>query len=98
GRKLAIREQFIAGRITAIETQLRGLETDAEQRIAVLRPQIELAKQDVTRIEQQVEVGVRASVDVAQANLRRLELETELARAQIDLALIQKRLAEHRRR
>jgi len=37
-------------------------------------------------------------VDVAQANLRRLELETELARTQIDLALIQKRLAEHRKR
>jgi len=98
GRKLAIREQFLAGRISAIEAQLRGVETDSEQRVAVLRPQIELAKQEVTRIEQQVQVGVKSPVDVAQATLRRLELETELARAQIDLALIQKRLAEHRKR
>jgi hypothetical protein len=36
-------------------------------------------------------------VDVAVATLRRLELETELIRAEIDLALIRKRLAEHRK-
>jgi hypothetical protein len=96
-RKEAIRGQFLAGRFDAIEAHLRGLEAASEQRIATLRLHLEQARRAVTDAEQRVEVGVMAAVDVAEANLRRLEFETELTRADIDLALIRKRLAEHRK-
>lgn len=96
-RKTRIREQFLAGLISAVEADLRGLEAEAEQRIKALGPKLELARQDVARLERRVEVGLSASVDVAEANLHRLELETELSRAELDLALIRKRIQEHRR-
>jgi outer membrane protein TolC len=95
-RKIAIREQFLGGLITAVEADLRGLEAEAEQRIKALSPKIELARREVARLEQRVEVGLSAPVDVAEANLHRLELETELSRAELDLALIRKRIQEHR--
>jgi hypothetical protein len=37
-------------------------------------------------------------VAAAEANLRRLELETELSRTEFDLALIRQRIAQHRKR
>jgi hypothetical protein len=96
-RKIRIREQFLTGLISGVEADLRGLEAEAEQRITALGPKLELARQDVARLERRVEVGLAAPVDVAEANLHRLELETELSRAELDLALIRKRIQEHRR-
>ena len=95
-RKIAIRERFLGGLITAVEADLRGLEAEAEQRIKALGPKVELARQEVARLEQRVQVGLSAQVDVAEANLHCLELETELSRAELDLALIRKRIQERR--
>lgn len=97
-RKIDLRRQFLAGRVDAVEVDLRVLEVDAEKLAKILTQKIALAKQEVARLEQQIEVGLAAPVDVAEANLRRLELETELSRTDLDLALIRQRIAQHRKR
>jgi outer membrane protein TolC len=97
-QKLAIRQQFLAGKIDATETELRTLEADAQQRTAALAPQIALAAKEVVRLEQRVEVGVSRLVDVAEAKLHRNQLEMELSKAELDLAMIRLRLEQYRGR
>ncbi len=97
-RKQAIRQQFVSGRIQAVETELLALEVEAELRTTSLGPQIALAAKEVQRLAQRAEAGVSSLVEVAEAKLRRMELETELSKAELDLALIRRRLAEHRGR
>jgi outer membrane protein TolC len=95
-RKLDIRQQFLAGKMDAVETQLRVLEIEAEQKVKALAPKIELAKQEVTRVNERVQVGLAQAIDAARATLQRLELERELSQAELDLAVIRQRIAEHR--
>lgn len=97
-RKLDLRQQFEAGRMDAIEVDLRVLEVDAGKLAKILAQKIALAKQEAARLARQVDVGVAAPVDAAEANVRRLELETELSRTELDLALIRQRIAQHRKR
>ena len=95
--KIRIRERFLAGLMDAVEADLRGLEAEAAQRIKTLGPKVELARQEVGRLEQRRQLGLSASVDVAEATVHRLELETELSKAELDLVVIRKRIQEHRR-
>ncbi len=95
--KVLIRERFLAGLLDVVEADLRGLEAEAAQRIKTLGPEVELARQEVERLEQRRYLGLSASVDVAEATFRRLELETELSKAELDLVVIRKRIQEHRR-
>lgn len=97
-RQITIRQQYLAGRIDAVEAQLRGLDSEAEYKIASLRPEVALAVKEVARLTQRVEVGTAQSVDLAEAKLRKLELETALSKAELDLALIRRRLDQHRKR
>jgi outer membrane protein TolC len=97
-RKLAIRQQFVSGRIAAAGIELRVLEVEAEQRSAALVPQIAMAVREEARIAQRVDAGVSRTVDLAEAKLRRMQLEMELTKAELDLAQIRRRLAEYRGR
>lgn len=95
-RKLDIRQQFLSGKVDVVETELRVLEAEAEQVTKTLAPKIKLAQQEVARLNERIEVGLAAPVDLAEATVRRLELETALGKAQLDLALIRRRLGLHR--
>jgi len=97
-RKLAIRQQFLSGRIDAVETELRALEVEAQQRANSLAPQIALAIAHEARLVKRAEGGVSQSVEVVEAKLRRLALEEALGMAELDLAQIRRRLAEYRKR
>lgn len=97
-RSLAIRQSFLAGKIDAVEAQLRGLESDAQHKTSSLTPEIELAAKEVERLTRRVEAGTAQSVDLAEAKLRKLELETALSKAELDLALIRRRLDQHRKK
>lgn len=93
-RRIAIRAAFLAGRQSGVVTDLRGMEVAAEQMVKGLRPKVVQARKDVERLEQRAKVGVVAAVDVAEARVKQLELETELSKAELDLALVQRRLRE----
>jgi hypothetical protein len=93
-RKLDIRRQFVAGQITAAQADLRVLESAAEHRLRALEPKIAVARTKVAAEESRFNVGLTTRVEVAAARLRLSELESELAKAQLDLALIRKKINE----
>ena len=93
-QKIDVRRRFVAGLLTAAQTDLRVLELEAEQRVRALQPKLELAKQQLKEIMARVEIGTMAPVDAAQVRLRIAEIEADLAKAQLDLAMIKKRLEE----
>lgn len=95
-RRIEIRKLYLSGRIDATVSELRSLEVEAEQQVSALTPKVALAREQVQRLTERSKVGVVSSVEVAEAELRRLELETELSKAQLDLTVIRQRLAKHR--
>jgi hypothetical protein len=93
-RKLQIRRQFVSGQLTATQADLRVIEGEAEQRVKALEPRIALARKHVADAERRFQVGVATHVDLAEARLRLSTLEADLAKAQLDLALIRKKVQE----
>jgi hypothetical protein len=92
-RKLAIRQRFVKGEIDAVQTDLRVLEAEAEHRIKVLKPKIDLAQQQVEQTAKRVAVGAAQSIDLAEVRLRLQQLEVDLAKVQLDLEIVRKRLS-----
>jgi outer membrane protein TolC len=95
-QKLDIRQKFLTGALDAIETDLRGLEVEATQRRAALAPQVELAREDERQTTAKVRAGLAQQIDALQATTRRLQLEVELTDADMQLALVQQKIAQHR--
>jgi hypothetical protein len=95
-RKNDIRQKFLSGGVDAVETELRVLEAEAEQRQKTLAPKVELARREVDRVAQRVAVGTSASIELAQARLHKLQLETDLSKAELDLALVRRQIDQHR--
>ena len=95
-RKLDIRQKFVKGEIDAVETELRVQESDAEQRRRTLAPQIDAARKAAEDAAKRFDVGVAPQIDVARARLYVQELETELAKAELDLALVRRQLDQRR--
>jgi hypothetical protein len=93
-RKLGVRREFVSGTINGAQADLRVLEGDAEQRLKTLEPRIALARLLVAATEQRFNVGLVTRVDVAEARLKLSELEAERAKAQLDLALLRKKIEE----
>ena len=62
----------------------------------MLTPKINMARKESQLIAAKVEVGVARQVELAEASLRRLELETALSKADLDLALIRAQILRHR--
>ena len=93
-RKLEIRREFTAGRVTAPQADLRVIESEAEQRVKALEPRIALARTHIAAAQRRFDVGVTNHVELAEAKLRLSVLESELAKAQLDLALIRKKIQE----
>jgi outer membrane protein TolC len=94
--KLEIRQNFVSNKADAVETELRVLESDANQRQKMLSPKVALARKQLDRAKVNVQLGTAQRVDFAEASLRLQELEAEIAKADLDLALIRRRLAQHR--
>ena len=95
-RKLAIRQAFLRGQADAVETDLRVLEAEADQLKKTLMPKLDLITREMSRIRARVEVGTAQRVELDEATIRRLELETQLRKAELDLMLLQKRIQQYR--
>jgi len=94
GRKIEIRRRFLRGEIARVEAELRVLESVAETQHRSLLPKVELAKRRVEDINAKVNVGLAQRVDLAEVTLQLRSLETDLAKAALDLALIRRRLQQ----
>jgi len=95
-KKLDIRQRFLKGDSDALETELRAQESDGEQRRKMAGAQIELARKEVENMTARFNVGTAPAVDLAKAKLRLQELETDLAKAELDLALVRKQLDQRK--
>jgi outer membrane protein TolC len=96
GRKLDLRQRFLKGDIDAVETELRAQESEAEQRRRMTEAQIDLARKEFERMTKRVEVGTAPTIDLAKARLRLQELETDRAKAELDLALVRRQLDQRK--
>ena len=91
-RKIAARREFLAGRLDGPTVQLHGVEIEMQQRIKALQPQVEQSVAETLRVAKQVEVGLLPPKASVEAKLRQLELETELSKAELELALVRERI------
>jgi hypothetical protein len=94
--RLDIRQQFLKREIDAALAGLRVLESDAEQRRQALVPRIALARKTVQDLTIRVDVGTAQRVELAEAQLRFRELELESSKVDVDLAVIQRQIAQRR--
>jgi len=93
-QRLELRKRFLNKELDANQAELRALELEAEQRRLALMPQLEMAKKKVNRLTAMVQTGLADSVEQTKANLTLLNLQGELMKADLDLALIRKRLKD----
>jgi hypothetical protein len=97
-KKLDIRQQFLKGEFDAGMADLRMIESETEQRRKALVPKIELAKKAVVSLDAKVQVGMAPGVERTEAQVRVMELELELSKLDIDLAVVRKQIAHRRGR
>jgi outer membrane protein TolC len=92
--KIQVRGRFLKREIDAAVADLRVLEIEAEQRRDGLMPRLAVARRVVQLTQSKVDTGVAQNVELRVAQLRLLELELELTKANLDLALIQRQIAQ----
>ena len=90
--KLAIRQRFLTGSVDAQQAALQAIEADAIQRRTTLAPKLQIAQQKLQRAELLAAQGLMGSVDIAQARLDVEEVQADLAKADLDLALVRRQL------
>jgi outer membrane protein TolC len=93
-KKVGIRQRFLKREMEAAVADLRVLEIEAEQRRQTLDPRIDLARQTVKDLETKVQAGTADRVELMRSQLQLLEIELEIARVNVDLANIQRQIAQ----
>ena len=95
-KKLEIRQLFLSRKVDSPEAELRVLEAEAEQRQQTLTPKVKLAREELEAVKRRVQAGIEQHVSMAEAALRLQKLETDLAKAELDLALARRQLEQQR--
>jgi outer membrane protein TolC len=91
-RRIEIRQRFIAHAIDATQAGLRVLEAEAQQTLRALQAKIEFARASADMVAKKVNVGAAQQVELFQAQLHLQELQADIAKAQLELALVLKQL------
>jgi outer membrane protein TolC len=95
-RQIDVRRRFIKGEYNAALADLQLMLAQTEQKRAALTSQLDLAKRDASRVKTLYEKGLVTQIEVAKAQLRVLELTTELSRVDVELSLIQEQIKQRR--
>ena len=93
-QKIAIRQTFLSGGIVATAADLRVLEADTDQRRAALARRIDFARRHMNDLKARVEIGTLSPLEVAETEVRLMELQLALKKAEYDLALIRQKLGK----
>ena len=93
-QRLRIRQTFLSGAISAATADLRVIEAETDQRRAALARRIDVSRRQLKDVVARVDIGTSAPLEVAQAEVRLLELELALKKAEYDLALIRKQIGK----
>jgi outer membrane protein TolC len=94
--KLDIRQQFLKRQIDATMADLRVLEAEAEQRRQTLVPRMELAQRASRDVARRVQTGTAQQVELLEAQLRLAELAADMAKAEMDIAMIRRQIEQRR--
>jgi hypothetical protein len=92
--KLQIRQRFLGGQISAATAELLVVEADTERRRAALARRVDFMHRQMNDLRTRVEIGTLSPLDVAGAELRLLELQLALKKAEYDLALIRQQIGK----
>lgn len=92
--KIQIRQRFLKREIDAGLADLRVLEIEAQQRLDGLKPRLAVARKVVELTESKVKIGLAQTVEVKVAELKLVAMELELMKASLDLALVQRQIAQ----
>jgi outer membrane protein TolC len=95
-RKIEIRRRFLNKDLDATLADLRVLEAEAQQRRSALAPKLDLARKQAKDMATRVEIGTASAVELAEAQLRVKQLELDLFRAEMDLAVIGQKIKQHK--
>jgi hypothetical protein len=93
-KKMNIRQRFLKREMDAAMADLRVLEVEAVQRRQTLEPRLDLARQVVKDVSSKVETGTADRVELLQSQLRLQEIELDIAKVNVDLASIQRQIAQ----
>jgi hypothetical protein len=93
-RKIEIRQQFVGNKINPSETELLVMEGEADQRAKAVGSQVDIARLEFERTQTLLQQGLVPTRTLAEATLKLRSLEAELAKVQLDLAVIRDRLRE----
>jgi outer membrane protein TolC len=93
-RKAAIRQQFLNRKLNAVAADLRVMEVEAALRQKSLGSQVELARKELQAATKKVELGTGQKVQQAEAALRMQLLQTELAKSELDLAMVRRQIEQ----
>lgn len=92
--KIDARQLFLANKYDSELADLRVAQIDAELRYRRLMPQLDLAVREKERMESMVKKGLVSSVEVTKANVKVLELQIELQRAEVESSIAKQKIAE----
>lgn len=93
-KKIGIRQRFLKRELDAALADLRVLEVEAEQRRQTLQSRIDLTRRTVNDLEAKFQTGSADRVEVMRSQLQLLEIELEIAKVNVDLANIQRQIAQ----
>ena len=93
-QKMQARELFVNNKYDSAQADLRVAEIEAEQRYRRLMPQMELAQREKERVVMLFNKGLVSQIEVTKANVKMLEIQTELQRAEMEVMLARQKLAE----
>jgi hypothetical protein len=93
-RKMAIRQCFLKGSMSAAVADLRVLEVETEQQRSSLARRIDFSRRQIQDVRLRVEIGTAAPLDLAESEVRLQELQLALTKADYELALIRRQLAK----
>ena len=93
-QKIAARQAFVANKYDSTMAELRVAEIEADQRYRRLMPQLDMALKEKARVEALVSKGLLPQIEVTKANVKVLEIQTELQRAEVEVMIAKQKIAE----
>jgi hypothetical protein len=93
-RQLELRRAYLDKEITAVEVELRMLEAEAQNRLALLDRQRAHFQRELERYQAAVDDGSMHPASVAQLRAQVAETEAQLRLAQTELEIVQRELEE----
>ena len=92
--KMLVRQRFLKRDIDAGLADLRVLEIEAQQRLDGLKPRLVVARKVVELTQSKLNIGLAQVVEVKTAELKVVAMELEVMKASLDLALVQRQIAQ----